>query len=127
MADEVENVAAETVEDRETAIAVSPASNLPFIIALVALLLYFGFQTLQLFVERGNLSMMKSSQDSALQEAQKVQEQFKNLVSKTNQLAEQGHAGARMVMEGLQRQGFSAPQPPTESKAPSKTETKPTK
>jgi hypothetical protein len=127
MADEVENVAAEPVEDRETAIVVSSASNLPFIITLVALLLYFGFQTLQLFVERGNLSMMKSSQDSALQEAQKVQEQFKNLVSKTNQLAEQGHAGARMVMEGLQRQGFSAPQPPTESKAPSKTETKPTK
>lgn len=126
MADEVENVAAEPIEDRETAIVVSPASNLPFIITLVALLLYFGFQTLQLFVERGNLSMMKSSQDSALQEAQKVQEQFKNLVSKTNQLAEQGHAGARMVMEGLQRQGFGAP-PAPESKAPSKVETKPTK
>ncbi|HEV8720841.1 MAG TPA: hypothetical protein VGW77_09410 [Candidatus Binatia bacterium] len=126
MADEVENVAAEPVEDRETTIAVRPASNLPFIITLVALLLYFGFQTLQLFVERGNLSMMKSSQDSALQEAQKVQEQFKNLVSKTNQLADQGHAGARMVMEGLQRQGFGAP-PVPESKAPSKAETKPSK
>jgi hypothetical protein len=126
MADEVENVAAEPIEDRETAIVVSPASNLPFIITLVALLLYFGFQTLQLFVERGNLSMMKSSQDSALQEAQKVQEQFKNLVSKTSQLADQGHAGARMVMEGLQRQGFGAP-PVPESKAPSKAETKSTK
>ena len=126
MADEVENVAAEPVEDRETAMVVSPASNMPFIVTLVALLLYFGFQTLQLFVERGNLSVMKSSQDSALQEAQKVQEQFKNLVSKTNQLAEQGHAGARMVMEGLQRQGLGAP-PPPESKAPSKADTKPTK
>jgi hypothetical protein len=127
MADEVGNVAAEPVEDRETAIVVSPALNLPFIITLVALLLYFGFQTVQLIVERGNLSIMKSSQDSALQEAQKVQEQFKNLVSKTSQLAEQGHAGARMVMEGLQRQGFGAPPLPTESKAPGKAETKPTK
>ena len=126
MADEVENVADEPVEDRETAIAVTPASNLPFIITLVALLLYFGFQTVQLIVERGNLSMMKSSQDSALQEAQKVQEQFKNLVSKTSQLADQGHAGARMVMEGLQRQGFGA-SPAPESKAPSKAETKSTK
>jgi hypothetical protein len=125
MADEVENVASETVEDRETAIAARPASNLPFIITLVALLLYFGFQTLQLVVERGNLAMMKSNQDSALQEAQKVQEQFKALVTKTNQLADQGHAGARMVMEGLQRQGFGAS--PPESKAPSKAETKPAK
>jgi hypothetical protein len=126
MVDEVENITTEPVEDRETATAVRPASNLPFIITLVALLLYFGFQTVQLIVERGNLSMMKSSQDSALQEAQKVQEQFKNLVSKTNQLADQGHAGARMVMEGLQRQGLGAP-PAPESKAPSKAEPKPTK
>jgi hypothetical protein len=95
------------------------------IITLVALLLFFGFQTLQLIMERSNLAMVKSNQDSALQEAQKVQAQFKTLVTKTNQLAEQGHVGARMVMEGLQRQGFGAP--PPESKAPTKSEAKPTK
>jgi hypothetical protein len=125
MADDIENAVAQPVQDRETTVAVKPALNLPFIITLTALLLFFGFQTLQLIVERGNLGMMKSNQDSALQEAQKVQEQFKTLVTKTNQLAEQGHVGARMVMEGLQRQGFGAP--PPESKAPSKTETKPAK
>src|SRR6266508_6600943 len=107
MADEVEN--ATEREQAQEIIERPRPSNLPFIITLVALLLYFGFQTLQLMVERGNLGMMKSNQDGALQEAQKVQEQFKNLVSKTNQLAEQGHAGARMVMEGLQGQGFGAP------------------
>jgi hypothetical protein len=125
MADDVENAVAQPVEDREPAIAVKPALSLPFIITLVALLLYFGFQTLQLMMERSNLAMVKSNQDAALQEAQKVQEQFKALVTKTNQLAEQGHAGARMVMEGLQRQGFGVPSP--ESKAPSKAETKPAK
>lgn len=122
MVDHVEN----TAEREETAEAAAPAtspSSLPLIITLVALLLFFAFQTLQLVLERGNLSMVKSNQDSALQEAQKVQEQFKTLVSKTNQLAEQGHAGARMVMEGLQRQGLGAP-PPPESRAPSKPETK---
>jgi hypothetical protein len=124
MADEVEN-AAEREQTSEIAEPATPTFNLPFIITLVALLLYFGFQTLQLMVERGNLGMMKASQDSALQEAQKVQEQFKTLVTKTNQLADQGHAGARMVIEGLQRQGLGAP--PPESKAPSKAETKPTK
>jgi hypothetical protein len=125
MADDVEN----TAEREQASEAVPPAtspSNLPFTLTLVALLLFFGFQTLQLMMERSNLAMVKSNQDSALQEAQKVQEQFKTLVTKTNQLAEQGHAGARMVMEGLQRQGFGAP-PPPESKAPSKAETKPAK
>jgi hypothetical protein len=125
MADDVEN----TAERQQTSETVPPAtspSTLPFMVTLVALLLFFGFQTLQLIMERSNLAMVKSNQDSALQEAQKVQEQFKTLVTKTNQLAEQGHAGARMVMEGLQRQGFGAPSPP-ESKAPSKAETKPAK
>lgn len=124
MADEVEN-AAEREQTSEIAEPARTTFNMPFIITLVALLLYFGVQTLQLMVERGNLGMMKASQDSALQEAQKVQEQFKTLVTKTNQLADQGHAGARMVIEGLQRQGLGAP--PSESKAPSKAETKPTK
>jgi hypothetical protein len=122
MADEFENSA-----DREqTSGAVEPArppSQLPFIITLAALLLYFGFQTVQLMVERGNLGMMKSSQDSALQEAQKVQEQFKTLVTKTNQLADQGHAGAKMVMEGLQRQGLGGP-PEGGSKAAPQPDTK---
>jgi hypothetical protein len=124
MADDVEN-AAEREQTPEMVAPARPTSNLPFIITLAALLLFFGFQTLQLMVERGNLGMMKSSQDSALQEAQKVQEQFKTLVTKTNQLADQGHAGARMVMEGLQRQGLGAP--PPESKPPAKSEAKPTK
>jgi len=100
-------------------------SHLPFIITLVALLLYFGFQTVQLIIERGNLGMMKNSQDAALQEAQKVQEQFRNLVTKTNQLAEQGHAGAKMVMEELQRQGLGAPA--TQTAPPSKAVPKPAK
>jgi hypothetical protein len=125
VADDVEN----TDEREQTSEAVPPAtspSNLPFTLTLVALLLFFGFQTLQHFLERNNLAMVKRNQESALQEAQKVQEQFKTLITKTNQLAEQGHAGARMVMEGLQRQGLGAP-PPPESKTPSKPETKPAK
>ena len=125
MADDVEN-SAEREQTSETVRPATSPSNLPFILTLVALLLFFGFQSLQLIMERSNLAMVKSNQDTALQEAQKVQEQFKNLVTKTNQLADQGHAGARMVMEGLQRQGFGAP-PPPESKPPTKAEPKPAK
>ncbi len=64
--------------------------------------------------------MVKANQDAAIQEAQKVQTQFKTLVSKTGELAAQGHAGARMVMEELQKRGLgAAPEAPTpETKMP---------
>ena len=98
-------------------------SHLPFILTLTALLLYFAFQTLQLVSERTNLGMVKSNQEGAIQEAQKVQAQFKTLVSKTSELADQGHAGAKMVMEELVKRGVSeSPQPPSsaapDAKAP---------
>lgn len=98
-----------------------PVSQLPFIITLVALLLFFAFQTLSLMTERVNLGSVKGNQDAALLEAQKIQSQFRLLVSKTGELADQGHAGAKLIMEGLQRQGIGfAP----ETKAPAKSETK---
>jgi len=122
MADEVDN--AEANEKQESIAAPSSPSNLPFITTLAALLIYFAFQTLQLLVERSNLAMVKSNQDAALQEAQKVQGQFKTLITKTNELAEKGHAGARMVMEGLQRQGFGAAPESAPAKQPEKKATK---
>ncbi len=98
-----------------------PVSNVPFLITLIALLIYFAFQSLSLFSERANLGMVKVNQDAALQEAQKIQTQFKLLVTKTGELADQGHAGAKLIMDGLQKQGVGfAP----ESAAPAKAETK---
>ena len=106
---------------------------LPLILIFVALTIYFGFQTLQYLFERNNLIMVKSSQEAAIQEAQKIQGQFKALVGKTGELASKGHAGAKMVMEELLKRGVgSAPQSappslPPDSKMPGKVETKPTK
>lgn len=102
--------------------------TLPFLLIQAALLLHFAFQTVQLLAERSNMAMVKSSQEAAIQEAQKVQAQFKLLVSKTSELADQGHAGAKMVMEELLQRGVSAPQAaPPASKAPGTPDIKPTK
>jgi hypothetical protein len=94
-------------------------------------LLYFVFQTLQTVVERGNLGMVKANQEVAIQEAEKIQGQFKTLISKTGELAKQGHAGAKMIMDGLQSQGFNvAPETKDvipETKAPSKAQPAPSK
>lgn len=115
----------------ETKLPDAGAWKAPFIITLAALLLYFAFQMLQTIVERGNLGMMKANQEASIQEAQKIQAQFKTLISKTSELAKQGHAGAKMIMEGLQSQGLSVA-PDTkdvvpETKTPSKTQTAPFK
>jgi len=130
MAEENENIV-EPDEVDEQPVVVAPASNLPLIILLAALTVYFAFQTVQLATERTNLGLVKANQDVAIQEAQKVQTQFKTLVTKTGQLAAQGHAGAKMVMEELQKRGLGAepeaPAPETkmpETKAPAKGESK---
>lgn len=110
-------------ETRDLPPATKPASSLPFLLTLAALLMYFGFQTLQLLSERSNLGLVKSSQEEAMQQAQQMQAQFKTLVGKTGELAEQGHAGAKMVMEELLNRGVSAsPQAPLpDTKAPTAT------
>src|ERR1043165_2324338 len=83
-----------------------PAPNWPLIITIVSLLVWFGFQAFQLMRERNNLIMVRSNQDPAIQESQKIQAQFQNVIAKTSELANRGHAGAKMVMEQLSRQGI---------------------
>jgi hypothetical protein len=44
-------------------------------------------------------------QEAPLQAAQKVQEQFRAIITKTSELAKQGHTGAKMVLDSLQIAG----------------------
>jgi hypothetical protein len=99
-------------------------SNIAIVITLAALLLWFGFQSVQLWRERSNLSAVKANQESALQESEKIRLQFQMLVSKTDELANQGHAGAKMVIGELQKRGIGVPPP---AKPAEKPELKPAK
>jgi hypothetical protein len=100
--------------------------NWPLTLTIVSLLVWFGFQAFQLMRERSNLILVKSNQDAAVQESQKVQTQFQNVIAKTSELANQGHAGAKMVMEQLQKQGLAlAPETKPESTPESKSEPAP--
>jgi hypothetical protein len=103
----MENSQTETETSRAQEPEINPPreSKLPFAITLAALLIYFGFQTVQLVAHRSELSAVKRSQDQALQASQKVQEQFSAIMTKTNELAKQGHVGAKMILEGLQNAG----------------------
>jgi|ERR1051325_5222199 hypothetical protein len=111
----------------ELAPSAEPApANWPLIITIVSLVVWFGFQSFQLMRERSNLIMLKSNQDPAMQESQKVQAQFQNVITKTSELANQGHAGAKMVMEQLQKQGLAlAPETKPETTPESRSEPPP--
>jgi hypothetical protein len=92
----------DTHDVEESEVSAPRWSNLPFALTLAALLLYFGFQTLQLVAQRSDLTAAKRSQEEALQAAHKVEEQFKSTMTKLDELAKQGHAGAKMVLDTLQ-------------------------
>jgi len=73
---------------------------------MVSVLIWFAFQTLQLVVERNNLTALKANFDSAMQESQKMQSQLQSLVSKTVELAQQGNPAAKTAVEELEKRGM---------------------
>ena len=123
MNNEPEVIEEETVE--EPLPKRSGSSSIALTVTIVCLILWFGFQTFQLLRDRGNLGFVKANQESAMQESEKVQVQFKTLLSKIAELANQGHAGAKMVIDELQKRGVGfAPKETPAEKPASKTTTK---
>ena len=53
------------------------------------------------FARTDQFSLAKESQDTAIQESQKIQSQFQTIMTKTAELAAKGHPGAKMVIEEL--------------------------
>ncbi|MBI2352196.1 MAG: hypothetical protein HYV00_12110 [Deltaproteobacteria bacterium] len=90
------------------------ASSLPLILTVVSLFVWFGFQTVQLVLERSDLSQLKGNLEAAMQESQKTRVQLEALVIKTAELASQGNASAKTVVEELERKGI-----PIKAAAPS--------
>jgi hypothetical protein len=106
-------------ETHDTVVAVEPlerrGSSLPLVLTIASLLIWFAFQTLQLVVERSNLTAVKANFESAMQESQKMHGQLQALVSKTLELANQGNPAAKSAVLELEKRGIplkgAAPQP----------------
>jgi hypothetical protein len=81
-------------------------SSLPLILTMVSVLIWFAFQTVQLLLERNNLTALKTNFESAMQESQKMQSQLQSLVSKTVELAQQGNPAAKAAVEDLEKRGI---------------------
>lgn len=81
-------------------------SSLPLILTLASLLVWFGFQTVQLVRERSNLSSLKGNFEAAMQESQKLRAQLETLVTKTADLAKQGNTSAKSAIAELEKRGI---------------------
>jgi hypothetical protein len=89
--------------------------RLPLALTLVALLIWSGFQTLALMIERDQLRTVNSNFEVGMGEAEKMRAQLDALVTKTAELAGKGHASARAALEELAKKGIpiSSATPPT--------------
>jgi len=80
--------------------------DVPVLLGTIALLAVVGLQTTALLMERGGLHDLRTSQDSPLEQGQKVRTQLDALAGGTAKLAQQGNAGAKAIVDDLQRQGI---------------------
>jgi hypothetical protein len=82
--------------------------------ALVGLTLVHCFE---LFSDRETLAALRQQQEPIVQESQKLRQQLTALAGRTAQLAQDGDAGARSVVEQMRRQGITL-QPPAPNAGP---------
>ena len=104
----------EATEEQEPVEEKSRGSSIALTLTLVSLILWFGFQAFQLVRDRSSLQVVKANQETAMQESEKIRTQFQTLMTKTAELANQGHAGAKMVVDELQKRGLGVSVSPEE-------------
>jgi len=97
----------ERFEDR----SVPPSLAVPLALVAVSLFLLMTFQTVQMIRDHGTLTNLRTSQETTVQESIKLRKQLETLAGKTAQLAADGDAGARTVVEQMRRQGVSLTTP----------------
>ena len=73
----------------------------------IAVVAWLSFQTVQQIRERTALQNVRTAQEAALERAQKIRTQFDTITKKTLELAQQGNAGAALIVDELARRGVT--------------------
>jgi preprotein translocase subunit SecF len=92
---------------------------LPVCIGLCALVMWFGFQTVQLSQERTGLSVLAANQETVLGNAKKMRAQLDAIAAETAKLAQSGNQNAAQIVEALKLRGVTidaSKAPPTTPK-----------
>jgi uncharacterized protein YoxC len=84
--------------------------QIPLLILVVAFGVLCVFQTVQLVSDREMLANLKLAQEPAVQEGSRIRQQLDSIFSKTNALANEGNANAKLAIEELRKQGITATQ-----------------
>ncbi len=67
----------------------------------IAVVAWLSFQTVQQIRERTALQNVRTAQEAAIERAQKIRAQFDTITKKTLELAQQGNAGAGLIVDEL--------------------------
>ena len=86
-------------------------TQLPLILVVVSVFLLVALETFQLIRNHQNLAEVRDSQEQMVQEGVKLRQQAEVLAGRTAQIAADGDAGARAVVEQMQRQGIKLTPP----------------
>jgi type II secretory pathway component PulL len=79
----------------------------PMLLIALAVLVWSGFQTFQLYQERASLANLRINQETTYQNAQKMRTQLDALAAGTQQLARSGNKNAQAVVNALQQRGIT--------------------
>lgn len=80
---------------------------IPVLLIALAVVVWSGFQSIQLFQERSNLANLRTSQDAMFQNARKMRDQLDALAAGTQKLANSGNKNAQAVVNALAQRGIT--------------------
>ena len=93
-----------------------PISPWPAVaLVVLAMLIWFGYQALNLQREYQQLRTIHAGQDGPLEQARRRQAQLESTARRVFALAQQGHAGATLIVQELARRGVNITPEPTPS------------
>jgi hypothetical protein len=84
---------------------------LPVILIVLSLFVLMAFETGQAIHDRGALADLRRSQEPTVQQAVKLRRQLQTLAGKTAELAADGDAGAKSIVDQMKRQGVTLSAP----------------
>lgn len=79
----------------------------PALLALLALLSWTCFQTVQLVLDRNSLGDVISGQAEKMEQSNKVRAALQSIGTRTARLAQGGNANATLIVEELRKRGIT--------------------
>ena len=80
---------------------------IPLCLLAVSWTLWVVFQMVMLLQEGANLKTLRANQEPTIQQAQKVRAQLDSIAAKTAELAANGNAGAKTIVDALKQRGIT--------------------